>query len=166
MKKESIIAAIAATALCFALAGPAFAADLNKDTTSGTTTVTYTVSDSYTVSIPADVAFASDSLSKAGTVSASNVILVDGKTLTVKVASANGYALKCGTGTASSIAYTLTPAGGSALSGTDATTVLTVAAGTTSGSTNLTFATTAQNIASATKAGDHTDTLTFTCSVA
>ena len=160
--KNSALAVVAALALSLTICiAPAFA-DTGFSSNDSDTKVTYTVSEGYTVTVPADVTFASESLSQTKAVSASNVIIANGKKLVVKVASTNSYALKYGDGTASSIAYTVTPAGGSALSGAEAQEVLSIAAGTTSGSKDLTFATNASGF---TKAGDHTDTLTFTCSV-
>lgn len=121
-------------------------------------TVSYTASESYVVTIPSAQSFSESDLSREGTVSAT-VLLSAGKVLKVNMESQNGFALQCG---ASSIAYTVSA--DNVDLGNNCT-VLEVAAGSTYGSTKLTFATTAENIAAATVAGEHTDIITFSCSL-
>ena len=126
--------------------------------TAGEITVTYTAAESYVVTIPSSQSFSDASLSSSGTVSAT-ALLEAGKTLKVTLNSANDFALVCGE---SSIDYTVSREG--AILENDAC-VLEVEAGSTSGSSELTFATTADDIASATVAGDHIDVVTFSCSL-
>lgn len=136
----------------------AFATDLDKNHTGGSMTVSYGVDEGYVVTIPADV-----TVSTAGeerTLSANSVLLPDGKTLTVSVASANGFKLEYA---GSKIPYTVSV--GSTKQTTATFTALSILSGTTSGSVKLTFKTTQNDIDKATKAGNHTDTLTFTCGV-
>jgi hypothetical protein len=129
-------------------------------------TLSYSVSQSYTVKIPANVKFTQNSLSSSGTVSATGVTIPSGKTLNVSVESANGLtddaqAYKLVNGS-SVIPYTIKI-------GEDlvdlSKPVLSVTAGNTTGSTSLSFATTADDVAKATLSGDHSDTLTFSVSV-
>lgn len=136
----------------------AFAADLNEGSNSGSMTVSYGVDEGYVVTIPADV-----TVSTAGVetnLSASKVLLPDGKTLTVSVASANGFKLEYA---GSKIPYTVSV--GNKEQTTATFNALSITSGTTSGSVKLTFKTTQNDIDKATKAGNHTDTLTFTCGV-
>ena len=121
-------------------------------------TVTYTAAETYTVTIPSSQSFTSGNLVTNDAVSA-NVLLGAGKVLRVFMNSLNNFALKCGD---SSIAYTIS--NGDAVLGNDVC-VLEVAAGNTSGSSALTFTTTEAAIAAATIAGEHTDIVTFTCSL-
>ena len=88
-----------------------------------------------------------------------DVLLEAGKILKVFMNSANGFALKCGD---SSINYTVSKDGNELENNAC---VLEVAAGSTSGVSALTFATTADNIKVATIAGAHKDTVTFSCSL-
>ena len=150
MKK--VFSLILVLAMFAALSVNVFAAD------SQDITVSYTAAETYTVTIPSSQTFAADSLTSTGTVSA-KVLLEAGKVLNVLMNSANGFALKCG---ASSIAYTISK--GNTTLGNNAC-VLSVAAGNTSGSSALTFTTTEEAIAAATIAGEHTDIVTFTCSL-
>ena len=157
MKKMIVMSLVMMMTL--AMAVPAMAAE---DQTKGMT-VTYGVSDGFEMTIPADLEFTKSDLSFNKNVVISNAILAGGQALTVTVESENGYNMVYDTD--SKIAYTVTPDGGSAFSGSDAQIVLTVNAGTTDASKALTFATTANAIDGATKAGTHTDTLTFTATV-
>ena len=167
MKNKKLILPIAGLAI-MSLAVPVFAADLNKDTTTGTTVVSYGVDSGYTVSIPSAVNFTSSTLTQSGQVTASNVIIENGKTLKVKMTSANyteedGYTLNYGDGEVSKIKYTIKNGDVDFVNGAS---VLEVAAGTTAGGTStLNFATTTEDIEAATKSGEHKDTLTFTVSV-
>ena len=167
MKNKKLILPIAGLAI-MSLAVPVFAADLNKDVTSGTTVVSYGVNSGYTVSIPSAVNFTSSTLTQSGQVTASNVIIENGKTLKVKMTSANyteedGYTLNYGDGEVSKIKYTIKNGDVDFVNGAS---VLEVAAGTTAGGTStLNFATTTEDIEAATKSGEHKDTLTFNVSV-
>jgi len=135
---------------------------------SGTVEVKYTVSETYVVTIPAAQTFTETTLSTEGTVAATGVKLVSTHQLQVACKSLNGYKLKTSDGQ-SAIDYTVTMGASTVLTGVqEDTVVLTVAqtsAAAASDSVTLTFATTTDDIAAASAAGDHTDTLTFTCSV-
>ena len=155
------------TALMFALcmtlclATPAMAADItpNSEQQAGTMEVSYTTTESYTVTIPADVIVTTAGVN--ADLTAKNLLLASGHTLKVTAESTNGYKLKAGD---SAIAYTCT-VGDKTLSSTEKT-VLTVSAGTIEDQTaTMTFKTTTDAINAATLAGKHTDKLTFTCSV-
>ena len=76
------------------MAAPIFAATITQGgEQTGEMEVSYTVGGGYTISIPTD--FAVTTAGDTKTVSASNVLLEDGKTLKVTMASANEYKLKC-----------------------------------------------------------------------
>lgn len=155
--KKLLTLVLAAMMLC-SVSVTAFAADLDEGNNVGTMTVSYGVAEGYVVTIPADV-----SVSTAGvetTLSASSVLLPDGKTLTVSVASTNNFNLEYA---GSQIPYTVSVGETKQTSATF--TALSITSGTTSGSVKLTFKTTDADIAKATKSGNHTDTLTFTCGV-
>ena len=135
-----------------------FAAGLNEDNTVGSITVSYGVSESYVVTIPADIAISTTGVES--TLSASSVLIPDGKTLTVSATSQNGYNLEYAN---SKIPYTVLVNG---TKQTDATfTALSVVSGSTSGNATLIFKTTDEDIAKATKSGNHTDVLTFNCTI-
>lgn len=155
--KKLLTLVLAVLMLC-SVSVTAFAADLDKGNNVGSMTVSYGVDEGYVVTIPADVTVSTDGVET--TLSASNVLLPDGKTLNVSVASANGFKLEYAD---SKIPYTVS------VGNTEQTnvtfTALSITSGTTSGSVKLTFKTTNADIAGATKAGNHTDTLTFTCGV-
>ena len=153
MKK--VIAMILAVTMILILPLFAFA---EEDTDSQQITVSYTASESYVVTIPSSQSFSAGDLSKTGIVSA-NVLLSAGKVLKVNMNSANNFALKCGS---SSIVYTVSVNGVALENGS---TVLEIAAGSTSDSAELNFATTEANIEQATVAGEHTDIITFSCSL-
>ena len=172
MKKALSLAL--ALVLAFALAIPAFAETVNAtegnftDKT-GNTTVTYSVSGKYTISIPANFPLdaAGDGTADIGV---SDVLIPTGKTLTVKLTTEN-YAdsknyLKDGT-KASSISYTITSkvkdSQDTPTAVTNDAAFITVAAGSKAGETRtLTFD---ANIAEATLMGEHTDIITFTAHV-
>jgi hypothetical protein len=169
MKKKVITMALALT-LALSMTGTAFAADdyniaYPRTSSDSTTEVKYEVSQNYTVTLPGDVAISTEGVDK--TVSASSVLIANGKTLNVKVSSsqydssAATYKL-CYEG--SNVPYTIKKGNAAIVNNA---TVLSVASGAEglTGSETLTFATTDENIQKATKAGNHTDTLTFTVSV-
>ena len=164
---KNVLMILISLAVVFAMVGVVSAADNGIDgSDTGDTNIQYIVDESYIVTIPSDVNFNTD-LSGSGTVEASDVLLPDGKQLTVTMKSNNGYGtsfnLTCGTSPVSSIPYSIT-VGGTSVS-ENPFPVLTVPEGTTSKSVALTFVTTDANIAKATKSGSHTDTLTFKCEV-
>ena len=155
--KKLLILVLAVVMLC-SVSVTAFAADLDEDNKVGTITVSYGVAEGYVVTIPSDV-----NVSTAGvetSLSASSVLIPDGKTLTVSITSANNFALAYA---GSTIPYTVSV--GEVEQTAASFTALSIASGTTSGNVTLTFKTTDDDIASATKSGSHTDTLTFTCAV-
>lgn len=156
MKK--LLALVLTVIMLCSVSVTAFAADLDEGNNVGTITVSYGVDEGYVVTIPADV-----TVSTAGvetTLSASSVLIPDGKTLTVSVASTNNFNLEYA---GSQIPYTVSV--GETEQTTATFTALSITSGTTSGSVKLTFKTTDADIAKATKSGNHTDTLTFTCGV-
>lgn len=155
--KKLLTLVLAVLMLC-SVSVTAFAADLDKGNNVGSMTVSYGVEESYVVTIPADVTVSTAGVERE--LSASSVLLPDGKTLTVSVASANGFKLEYA---GSKIPYTVSV--GDAKQTTATFTALSITSGTTSGSVKLTFKTTEADIAGATKSGNHTDTLTFTCGV-
>ena len=122
-----------------------------------TTNVSYNVDPSYTVSIPAAVTLG-DSAVEAD-ITASDVILEDGKQILVELTSASntasGSTFNAKNGD-SAVTYTIT--GDEAIAVGD-----TVATFTANGSKTLTFS--AADKSAATVAGAHTETLTFTVSV-
>ena len=122
-----------------------------------TTNVSYNVDPSYTVSIPAAVTLG-DSAVEAD-ITASDVILEDGKQIKVDLTAASntasGSTFNAKNGD-SAVTYTIT--GDSAIAVGD-----TVATFTANGSKTLTFS--AADKSAATVAGAHTETLTFTVSV-
>ena len=122
-----------------------------------TTNVSYNVDPSYTVSIPAAVTLG-DSAVEAD-ITASNVILEDGKQIKVDLTAASntasGSTFNAKNGD-SAVTYTIT--GDKAIAVGD-----TVATFTANGSQTLTFS--AANKAGITAAGAHTETLTFTIAV-
>ena len=156
MKK--LLFLILAATLLYSISVTAWATDLNEGNNIGSITVSYGVSEGYVVTIPADV-----SISTAGVesiLSASSVLIPDGKTLTVSVTSENNYHLEYAD---SKIPYTIL------VIETEQTqttfTALSIVSGTTSDSATMVFKTTEEKVAQATKSGNHTDTLTFTCTI-
>ena len=161
MKRK--LAFLLALVLVLAFSSSALAATFDQDTTGGgTTTVTYTVTSSYTITIPDAITAEAGTDTPAKTVSVNSGFLIEnGQTLTINVASANVFKLKSAAN--DTINYTLSSDGNTtpALSSTN-TKVLAVSAGATTGLTaNLTF-----DIEDPTIAGTYTDTLTFTAAVA
>ena len=147
MKK--LLAIILAALMIAACSVTAFAAD--------TTTVTYEVQPTYTVSIPASVTLSDADVT--ADVTASDVILESGKKIKVELTSASntasGSTFNAKNGD-STVTYTIT--GDEAIAVGD-----TVATFTANGSKTLTFS--AADKSAATVAGSHTETLTFTVSV-
>ncbi len=147
MKK--LLAIIIAAVMIAACSVTAFAAD--------TTTVTYEVQPTYTVSIPASVTLSDADVT--ADVTASDVILESGKKIKVELTSASntasGSTFNAKNGD-STVTYTIT--GDEAIAVGD-----TVATFTANGSKTLTFS--AADKSAATVAGSHTETLTFTVSV-
>ena len=147
MKK--LLAIILAALMIAACSVTAFAAD--------TTTVTYEVQPTYTVSIPASVTLGDAAVT--ADVTASDVILESGKKIKVELTSASntasGSTFNAKNGD-STVTYTIT--GDKAIAVGD-----TVATFTANGSKTLTFS--AADKTAATVAGAHTETLTFTVSV-
>lgn len=164
MKKSmSIIAAITlATAMVSSL--PTFATDITQesDSNSATTNLTYKVDKTYKVTIPDDVTNLT-SESKL-TVEVADVVIDTGETLSVNIASTNGWTLNDTKDADNALAYELALGetledGANALADDDV--VLSVAAGTATGSQIISV----KSIAAATKSGTYTDTLTFTVDV-
>lgn len=155
--KKLLIIVLAVVMLC-SVSVTAFAADLDEDNKVGTVTVSYGVAEGYVVTVPTDVIVSTAGVETS--LSASSVLIPDGKTLTVSVTSANNFALA---NAGSTIPYTVFVG---EIEQTEASfTALSLASGTTSGDVTLTFKTTEADIENATKSGNHTDTLTFTCAV-
>lgn len=162
---KSIILAVLATVI---FTVPTFADNPSSGDTKGTD-ISYTAETTeWTWTVPASQTFTANALTLTGDVAISPAVsggvitLASGTTIKITMASANDFALKCGT---SSIKYTISEK--SAVLEQNAE-VLSFIAGTsdnTGVSDTLTFATTTDNIAAATVAGQHKDTLTFTLSI-
>lgn len=173
MKKSKVLlsAALAATMLAM----PVFASTLDVDTTSGTTEVTYGVESTYTVTIPVDFNFTNVKLESVGNVSATDVLLANGKKLVVTMTSANydstnGYTLDYGTGDVSMIEYFIktesTPDSGTFDTDfVNESSILEVNAGIVEKDIDVKFSTSLAEIDKAIKSGEHKDTLTFSCSI-
>ena len=163
MKKTLSLALAAVMAL--SLAVPAFAADITTDGGSGTTVVTYGMSQGFTVTIPASIDLDADAKATAD-VTAENVLIPFGKTLNVRV-SGDDYTDKWELIDAASAANKLTYTIGTTDGASDIvnnSVVLDVDSGEASASTvteTLYFEVTDE----ITKAGSYADTLTFTVSV-
>ena len=146
MKK--LLAIVLAVLMIAACSVTAFAAD--------TTTVTYEVQPTYTVSIPASVTLSDADVT--ADITASDVVIENGSQITVKLTAASntasGSTFNAKNGD-STVTYTIT--GDSAIAVGD-----TVATFTADGSKTLTFS--AADKSAATTAGEHTETLTFTIS--
>ena len=158
MKKTRILALTLALAMVMAMTG-AFALDLTNESPEGSMEISYTIPETYSVVIPESVNLTAETPSATGTVSASDVRLAANRTLKVTMDSINNFYLKNGE---SAVEYTVSDQTGAI---SDGGIVLSVQAGTTSGSNSLTFATTAEKIKAATLSGNHIDTLTFTITV-
>ena len=146
MKK--LLAIILAALMIAACSVTAFAAD--------TTTVTYEVQPTYTVSIPAAVTLSDADVT--ADITASDVVIETGSQITVKLTAASntasGSTFNAKNGD-STVAYTITADSAVAVGDT-------VATFTADGSKTLTFS--AADKSATTIAGEHTETLTFTIS--
>jgi hypothetical protein len=187
MKKRFLALTLALT-MAMGMTMTAFAAEDGTEVTeasepkTGTTIISYETTESYTVTLPADTALETktdDGYTGTGEVEAKDVLLKDGSTLEISLASTNNFNLQYGTSNPSKIAYTIyslvdseeetVDEQGVKVTGGEA--FLTVApktdgnGGVASGKTTLTYAATKTAIEEATKAGKHTDTLTFTITV-
>lgn len=156
MKK--LLSLILAAMLLCSVSVTAFATDLNEGNNVGSITVSYGVSEGYVVTIPADVVISTTGVESA--LSASAVLIPDGKMLTVSVTSQNSYHLEYAN---SKIPYTILVDESEQTTATF--TALSVVSGTTSDSVTMVFKTTDEDIAKATKSGNHTDILTFNCTI-
>ena len=174
MKKKILGILLASLAVTTML--PVFAADNESTISQGDTEksqeviVSYNVGENYTVTIPANFSLALEENATPISVSASDVKVADGKRLKVTMTSTNGYdAGYKVTYEDSDIGYWIKKGASQDNINTEVTgatvEVLSVDSGTTSGATYLKFYTTAAEIAGATQAGAHEDTLTFTCGV-
>ena len=158
MKK--MLAVVLSAAMVMSMSTAVFA-DTTLEGNSGTTNVIYTTEESYTVTIPADIALKDDYF-ESSEVKVTNALLADSSVLAITVSSENNYKLKCGD---SAIDYTLT--------GDDRITeenneVLRVTSGvkvTDVNSQELDFETSEEAVKAATLAGEHKDTLTFNVSL-
>lgn len=162
MKK--VFTLMMAFAMMLALSVPAFAAEATVNEVStdktGQMTATLTQDQSYTVTIPDTITAAKqDATPTAVSISASNVFIDANQTLKVTVASGKGWKLKDEKG--GEFGYAL-KVGESVSALADNGEVLSVGAGTQTGSASLT----AQLTEEVTKSGTFTDTLTFTVNVA
>ena len=156
MKK--LFSVILALVLLCSASVTVFADGLNQENNVGSVTVSYGVSESYVVTIPADIVISTTGVES--TLSASSVLIPDGKTLTVSATSKNGYNLEYAN---SKIPYSVLV---NETKQTEATFIaLSVVSGSTSGNATLVFKTTDEDIAKATKSGNHTDVLTFNCTI-
>ena len=151
---RKIVSFVLAMVLVLSMCMTVSAATIDKNSEqTATTTATYTKGEGYTVTIPADITVGGEAIS----ISAADVMIDPGETLKVSVASANSWKVKNGE---EALAYKLND--GTADIKADDTVVLSVAAGTATGSVDLTAE--LDNV-TATKSGTYTDTLTFTVAV-
>ena len=127
---------------------------------SGNITVGYNAGISYTVTIPASVTFSDTEKSVQRGLQVSNVLLNEGSTLNVNIASQNDFKMTYGEGY---IEYSLLINSHEAPKGNNFT-VLTVLAGEAAGWVILDFMTDLDK-SHALYAGNYTDTLTFTVSI-
>ncbi len=161
MKKALSLAL--ALVFAFALAIPAFAENTNMSGNSQNVTATYTVSEAYTVSIPSGITFDADK-SAQETVSVSGALINSGKKVQVKLAAADeddAFELEYIENSAVVEALTYTVKVGETSVAATGTEVLSVAAGTATGSAIIDFAITED----ANYQGTYTDSLTFSVAV-
>ena len=128
---------------------------------SGNTNVDYNAEETYTVVFPASVTFMDTETSIDRGVQVSDVVLREGGSLNVSVASLNDFQMKNGEG---SIAYQIIVNNNDDRPVKHTSTVLSVEAGEKSGWAILTF-TTELDKSNAPYAGRYADTLTFTVSI-
>lgn len=159
MKK--IISLALAVMMIATMSVTAFAATIENGT--GTVEVTYGVSESYTVIIPADITLTANQESDME-ISASDVVIPYGNELTVSISSTNytdsKWYLVEAANTANKLEYSVKNGENAVASGD---TILTVAAGTAE---NQTVNLTTKLVGTATHSGTYKDTLTFSVSVA
>lgn len=163
MKKRVPVIAMAAfifllSGISLAAAGESITPDSLEKT--GNTTVGYNAEVAYTVTIPANVTFTDTEKTVERSLLASNVMLNEGSTLKIRVASLNHFNMKYKEGYIPyevTINHNKTPE-------TQDYTVLLIPAGETSGWAILHF-TTDLNKDHAFYAGNYTDTLTFTVTI-
>lgn len=128
---------------------------------SGNTNIDYTMEETYTVIFPANVTFTDTETSIDRGLQVSDVVLREGSSLNVNVASLNDFQMKNGEG---SIAYRLVVNNNDSNPVVHNSTVLTVLAGEKTGLAVLTF-TTDLDKSNAPYAGRYSDMLTFTVSI-
>ncbi len=163
-----LIAAALTLTLVFTLHvnGTAFATELKKGSSeSGTTTVTYTVDDTWTVSIPDSLTIEGTTGEGSDTVTASGVKIEKDSNLKVTVDSENNWLLQ-NEGKDKSIGYELSVDSGSAFDKQTGNDVLSVAAGSDGGSANLKAKIKEDDKKYSTGNEAYTDTLTFNVTVA
>lgn len=153
MLKKSIAATALAAALITASAMPAFAAEITASEGSGTQTVKYSVGESFTVSIPADVTLQKGT-PQTGSISVSNLKLADRSSVEVELTGTTNNFNVTNNGT--NLAYEVKKEGSKVNAGE------TVATFTNEAQTavNLSFELTGDDSAAA--AGDYSDTITYT----
>ena len=151
-----LTAALAITAATTAFADTKIESDKNGEPTpdKGSINVTYTVSPSYTVTIPGNVVLDTTNPSKA-TVSATNVTVPFGKSVQIALNSNTNFTVKTDEGAA--LAYKVKKGTADVLNDN---VILEVASG--SGSTELTFELADKKV---TYSGEYKDTVTFKVSV-
>lgn len=158
MKK--IVSLVLALTLCLSLGVTAFAAEITVNSAqSATTTVTYGLDSSYTVVIPESVVIDSESYKGDTAVSASDVMLNYGETLNVTVTEID--VLVDAADAANTLTYKVGKTDG-ADDVTNGTVVLSVESGNVEGGEQALYFELTQDV---TKAGNYSDTLTFTVSV-
>lgn len=163
MKKTAcVLLAIVLTVLLGAGAVAAEGAQIDQDSPeqSGSLNVEYDMGVAYTVTIPASVTFTDGEKTAERGLQASDVMLPEGQALRVSVTSRNGFQMRNGD---DYIDYTMKVNQGTPLE-EDTRNVLTVRAGETSGWAVLDFATDLDRT-HAQRAGQYSDTLTFTVTV-
>lgn len=160
MKKKNLVLLGSAAMLSLALAGSigtAVVASAATEVTNGnggsSTTVTYTVADSWKITVPESITVGGDG----GTIKAEDVKIVPGNELNVTVTSTNSW--KVQKDAEHQIEYELKVGSGSALSNGDK--VLTVEAGSDGGQDTLTATVKSGSENYSTGGEAYTDTLTF-----
>lgn len=148
-----------------------FATDYNQMNKSGTTEITYGINEGYYLEIPANLDLTTTASEKK--LAVTEVRLAAGKKLTVEMESENFGKVEANRyqvvyDNTSCITYTVKKGAAGAVN-TEVTEnnheLINIDAGETDAEIYLTFTTTDEEIEEATKAGTHTDTLTFTVSV-